>query len=110
MRRALLIILILAFTLGPAEARHRHSGLFGFAFLPPLAAQNKSPLAAQNKSVPAKALDVLSVNGAEWQGRLSAPVLLKLQILLDRVRVSPGEIDANLGENTRKAIAAFREL
>src|SRR5262245_6102723 len=102
MCRALLAILVLALTLGPAEARQRHWGLFEFAFLPPLAARHKSP--------PAKALDVLTVNGAEWQGRLSAPVLLKLQILLDRVHVSPGEIDADLGENTPKAIAAFREL
>jgi lipoprotein-anchoring transpeptidase ErfK/SrfK len=67
-------------------------------------------LAARHKSSPAEALDVVSVNGAEWQDRLSAPVLLKLQILLDRSHVSPGEIDADLGENTRKAIAAFREL
>ena len=34
MCRALLIILVLALTLGPAEARQRHWGLFGFAFLP----------------------------------------------------------------------------
>ena len=58
--------------------------------------------AARHKSSPAKTLDVLSVNGAEWQDRLSAPVLLKPQILLDRAHVSPGEIDANLGEKRAK--------
>jgi hypothetical protein len=34
MRRALLTVLVLAFTLGPAEARHAHWGFFGFAFRP----------------------------------------------------------------------------
>ena len=36
--------------------------------------------------------------------------MIKLQVLLDRAHVSPGEIDGNLGENTRKAIEVFREL
>jgi hypothetical protein len=34
MRRALLFLLILTLTLGPAEARHRHWGLLGFLSMP----------------------------------------------------------------------------
>jgi lipoprotein-anchoring transpeptidase ErfK/SrfK len=50
-----------------------------------------------------------AVNSAPLSGKGGAS-LLKLQILLDRAHASPGQIDGRRGENTRKAINAFRLL
>jgi peptidoglycan hydrolase-like protein with peptidoglycan-binding domain len=62
----------------------------------------------------AAALDRDAVNGAELAGKPAKkaskgadPVMLKAQVLLDRARFSPGEIDGRGGENVRKAIEAF---
>ena len=71
--------------------------------LPPteLAARQRSP-----------SLTLETVNDATWetQGKSSKPLVVKLQVLLDRAHASPGVIDGKLGENTRKAIAAFSEM
>jgi lipoprotein-anchoring transpeptidase ErfK/SrfK len=82
--------------------------LIGASLLPLLPA---SAMAARKQATARQSLSMESVNDATWRrGNLSAPLLLKLQVLLDRVHASPGQIDATRGENMRKAVAAFREM
>jgi lipoprotein-anchoring transpeptidase ErfK/SrfK len=59
-------------------------------------------------------LDLQTVNAAELSKRPAQkntkgfdPVLLKVQVLLDRVGFSPGEIDGRPGENVSKAMTGF---
>lgn len=65
--------------------------------------------------LPAAGMDAASINNAEYEpskppaaGKVDA-LFIKVQVLLDRARFSPGEIDGKLGENAQKALKAFAE-
>jgi lipoprotein-anchoring transpeptidase ErfK/SrfK len=65
--------------------------------------------------LPAAGMDAASINNAAYEtskplteGKID-PLVIKIQVLLDRARFSPGEIDGKLGENAQKALKAFAE-
>ena len=79
------------------------AGLAGNSLAPAFAARARAPAAALT-------LDTVNNTLAQSVGpKTKGAAVLRAQVLLDRARFSPGEMDAAFGSNMQKAISAFQK-
>src|SRR6476661_10495690 len=71
-----------------------------------LALMQASPALGKAKSMSSTAVENATL--VEAGKREPSPALIKAQILLDRLRFSPGAIDGRRGDNTRLALQSFQ--
>jgi lipoprotein-anchoring transpeptidase ErfK/SrfK len=68
-----------------------------------------APLPALAAEVNADSINAANFTGKVPSGDHLSALAVKVQVLLDRARFSPGEIDGKFGENVEKALLAFTE-
>lgn len=81
----------------------------GIASAAALSTAIAAPAAAPAAATPALTAEAVNTAGKlETRAGHAAAVILRAQVMLDRARYSPGEIDAAYGSNMRRALAGFQ--